>query len=378
MKIETTILTYKGLIFKDSDYTPQTSFSCFQMKTLKTIISLFIIFQIINLKANAQENVRLSQYFQNAQFYNPAFSGVESFLDIKLAHKQNFGAYEFAPKTSLISVSAPFNASPRRSTELYSLRISNPKLYSKLSNGAVQPVKHGIGGVLLNERLDAFSLQTAMITYSFHVSIQDKVNLSIGVSPYYFRSRVDVDMLHLEEDGTNGTREDEVMEKYRTNNLLYNRAGVNTGLLLYSDKFYLGYSAQGAYQKNLSMAAKLDEDNSTSKNKIMHSLMGGYKVDLNESLVFLPGFYINYKENRPLLYSVNTKIAYENKYWGGLAYATSGSLSLIAGMKMNNLINISYSYDYTIKGMSNYMSGSHELIIGFMLVRNGSNRSYMW
>jgi len=106
--------------------------------------------------------------------------------------------------------------------------------------------------------------------------------------------------------------------------------------------------------------------------------MGGLKFDLNEKLEFLPSLYLNYKTDRPLLYSVNTKITVDNKYWGGLAYATNGSLSLIAGMKVNDFINVNYSYDYTIRGMSNYMSGSHELIIGFMLIRNGSNKSYMW
>jgi type IX secretion system PorP/SprF family membrane protein len=350
------------------------------MKRLKLRFFLLILMLtgFIAKESYSQENIRLSQYFQNAQFYNPAFSGIESFLDIKLGHKQNLGAYEYAPKTSFISLSAPFNASTRRATELYSLRISTPSLYSKLTQGVIEPYRHGLGVVLLNENQEAFTQQTAMLSYAFHVSINKKVNLSIGVSPYYYRNQVDVTKIRFKDDGTNGTTRDQVIDKYAASGILYSTVGVNTGILLYAENIYIGYSIHGAYRKNMSLAEDLSEDESLSDNQMTHTIMGGYKVDFTENLQFCPGFYFNIRPERPTLYTINGKLKYENRYWGGLAYSTSGNFSLIAGMKVNETINLSYSYDYTVAGISNYLSGSHELILGFNLVRNGSKRNYMW
>jgi type IX secretion system PorP/SprF family membrane protein len=348
------------------------------MKRQNFTIFILIISALVSLNGYGQENIRLSQYFQNAQFYNPAFSGIESFLDIKLGHKQNLGAYEFAPKTSFISLSAPFNASSRRATELYSLRISTPSLYSKLTKSRVEPYKHGLGAVLLNENQEAFTQQTAMITYAFHVKINKKMNLSVGASPYYYRNQVDVTKIKFRDDGTNGTTRDQVIDKYAANGILYSTVGLNTGILLYSENVYFGYSLHGAYRKNMSLAEDLSEDKSLSDNQMTHTIMGGYRVDLSENLVLCPGFYLNIRPERPTLYTINGKLKYENKYWGGLAYSTSGNFSLIAGMKLNETINVGYSYDYTVAGISNYLSGSHELILGFNLIRNGSKRNYMW
>ena len=321
--------------------------------------------------AKGQEKVKLTQYFQAPQIFNPAFTGVEDFLDVKVGRKQNFGSFDFAPKTTFLSISGALKGADIYDSRLHSLRISTPDLYDQLDRGTGPKIRHGLGGYILTESQGAFSQQRITFSYAAHLTLGENLKLTFAVAPSYFKNTLDADKITLE------TKNDPVYEYYRSNSFFNSSFNLNAGTLLRAQKFYIGYSALQAYSKSLTVK-KSSDDQPDPKAGIIHTLMGGYNFSLGENLEFIPGLMVNYRTSYPVVYNINAKVKYKERFWGGLAYQSSGSLGLIAGLNLNERISFSYCYDYTVKGMSNYMSGSHEFVLGFMLFKSEFSKPTMW
>lgn len=329
---------------------------------------IFLVISIIG--CYSQNHVKLTQFFQSPQLYNPAFTGVEPFLDLKFGRKQNLGAYEFAPKTTFFSVNAPINASPVNRAKAYSLRISRPDLYDKLQKSSFQILNHGIGAFYVNENQNAFTQQRFQLSYALHMGLNDKLKLSVAASPYFFNNRVDLGEIQFE------VNPDPMYAQY--SNIAYTRYGVNFGGLLYSNQFYVGYSVLDIVKSSLSVSENIGEDSTLLKENMGHRFMSGVRFKINGNFDLMPGVLLTVTPSRPIIYNFNAKVRYREQYWAGLSYQTSGTLSLVTGGAINNWLSIGYSYDYTIRGISNYVSGSHELVVGIMLLRNNFSKPYLW
>ena len=58
----------------------------------------------------------------------------------------------------------------------------------------------------------------------------------------------------------------------------------------------------------------------------------------------------------------------------GVSYRVDNAFSGLAGFQVSNGMFLGYSYDYTTNALSDYNSGSHEIILKFYLGK-GSSRS---
>lgn len=337
---------------------------------MRKILLTPIFLIVFTISAFSQNHAKLTQFFQSPQLYNPAFTGIEPFLDLKFGRKQNLGAYEYAPKTTFFSINAPFNASQVNKLKLYSLRISNPDLYNQYKDPSIKILKHGLGAFYVNENQDNFTQQRIQLSYALHLGLGEKLKFSLAASPYFFSNRVDVSSIQFE------VNPDPIYSQYSS--IAYSRFGLNLGGLLYSNAFYLGYSALDVYKSKIAVSEDVTSDSTLVDEKISHRFMSGFIFKMNENFDLMPGLMITYTSDLPLIYNFNAKLRYRDQYWAGLSYQTSGTLSLIAGGTINNWLNVGYSYDHTIAGISNFTSGSHELVVGIMLMGNNFSRPYLW
>ena len=67
---------------------------------------LFIL--IIGARAvSAQQLPQFTQYIFNNYLLNPAVTGIENYVDVKMGHRNQWTGLEGAPVTSYLSVNAP-------------------------------------------------------------------------------------------------------------------------------------------------------------------------------------------------------------------------------------------------------------------------------
>ena len=216
------------------------------------MIRLYFLLLILTLAStvNAQQPFRFTQYFQNTIAINPAVAGSEDFLDVKLGYRQQWTGLDASPQTLYVSAHAPLAA--RAGEFIYrdnSLRISNPNLYSQAESGralsSMNQVRHGVGGYVLNDQQDVFQQTLAFATYAAHFPIGARTRLSVGLSGGLRNTRIDLTRLSGDLVG------DPTFERYQSQDGNVMKLDLNAGLLLYSESYFVGYSATQLLNESL-------------------------------------------------------------------------------------------------------------------------------
>lgn len=190
----------------------------------------------------------------------------------------------------------------------------------------------------------------------------------MGVSGGINSRMIDVNGIDLGDDIS-----DDVLEAYRSQQGRVINLDFNAGFFLYGEKFYVGYSANRLLQNSLYATADV-----SGQQMLNHYGMAGLIVNLNNSVVMLPGVFARYNGIEPVLYDMNLRFKFNNLIWIGASYRNTKTLAGMAGININSFINLNYSYDYSIAQMSNFSSNVHEIVLGFMLFNKKDTSPYLW
>ncbi len=103
------------------------------------------------------------------------------------------------------------------------------------------------------------------------------------------------------------------------------------------------------------------------------SAFGQYNLGLTNELSLLPSAFIktdliDYQLDLTILAELNEKF-YLGGGFRGFNAVSSDAVILILGIKTANRFDIYYSYDFTVSGLKDVTSGSHELIVSYLLGR---------
>lgn len=339
------------------------------LKIMKYVYLTLILYSII-FSARCQDNFYYSQYFQVAPALNPAFTGIDDFLDIKVNYRNQWSGFNDSPSTNYIGAYGNLKKETTQSYREYALRISNPDILDSLSNiksSFKDNLKHAIGGYMIYDRQGPYEQFSANFNYALHIPVSYRTYLSIGVSASIVNNRIDLDKIHLRDDP------DDIY------NELLAQGGKNTyfdlspGFALYNDKWYVSYAASRLFRTAISSDEVLDYDKS-----IDHNVLMGMRFDLSKNTKLLPSVYYKYNNNVNNFWEANVKMMFNEKPWFGVSYRSTSALVFMAGVYINNMINVSYSYDYLLSNINNYINGSHEIHLGLMLNKKDLKSPYLW
>lgn len=338
----------------------------------KTFTLIWLLFTA-PLALLAQQPFQFSQYFQNAVTINPAVAGSEEFLDLKLGYRQQWSGVEGAPETFFVSahgsLSKNQNEFPYQNN---SLRISDPGLYTRLenSNRLGSPLHHGLGGYIANDQQGIFKQLSGFLSYALHIALTNNTTLSLGVSGGINSREINVSGIKLgETEITDPTYEAYLAQQGRLANF-----NMNTGFFLYSEKYFIGYSAARILQNEI----YANVDHISAKQQMVHYGLMGLRVNLNPDLQMVPGLLLSYNGIDPLLYDMNLRFKFNEMVWVGASYRNTQTIAGMAGFSLNNFINLGYSYDYGMANVNDFSSNVHEIMLGFTLFNNKDTTPYMW
>lgn len=338
-------------------------------------IQLMLVLAVLLLTVegvSAQQLFRLTQYFQNPMSINPATTGIEGFMDVKIGYRQQWSGLDGAPETYYISAHAPLRSSGGESNyQNNSLRISNPSLYDRMGSSrgfsTGNSVKHGLGGYITNDTQGIFAQTSGFVSYASHFALGDQLRLSVGVSGGVVNRLIDVSSVSVLEPN------DPTYLAYQNQQGRTTNFDVNAGIFLYSDLFYAGYSAARIFQNRLYTDSEI-----TGQQQLTHFGMLGIRLNLSEALLLVPGAFVGYDGINPLTYDVGARLKLRDLLWFGASYRNTKTMAGMAGISINNTFNISYSYDYGFSGINNFQSGIHEVTLGFELFNQRQVAPYLW
>jgi type IX secretion system PorP/SprF family membrane protein len=322
---------------------------------MKKFLTLVIVLTVGVL--TAQQMPQYSQYLRNQYMINPGAAGVYDFTDVTIAGRMQWVGFDNAPMTTYASVTAPLSSKPK---ERYNPSLRNsggPIKNPEINTGKI---KHAVGGQLIGDQFGAFRKIQFAGTYAIHLPITKSYNLSfgtkIGISNNSFLQDRAV-VANPSSDATYGS--------FVANQASQNFLNIGAGFYFYSDKLFLGVSADQLTRNMVSFGS-----GSANFNPTIHTnITGGIKLNVSDNFTLTPAFLVKYMYPAPPSIEGSIQAEYMEWLWMGVSYRHKDAIVAMAGLNITNKFKFGYSFDYSLSKFNNFTSGGHELVLGIMLGR---------
>jgi type IX secretion system PorP/SprF family membrane protein len=295
-----------------------------------SIIMLILVFRC----AYSQQLPLYSQYLFNGFLLNPAISGTKDYIPVTLTGRLQYIGFEGAPRTYVLSAHSP------------------------ISGGQM-----GLGGSIFRDQIGAVSETGLQIAYSYHIPLNESINMSLGLGVRAYQYVYDESQLsYIEEDPT------------ITNTVISTFVpDADLGVYVYSEKWFLSLSAAQLIQYKVKLGS-VDVSSSNNTNKRHYFVTGGYMLPIGDDIEIEPSLLIKGTATTPLNIDVNVRAIYRKNYWLGLSYRTDKTLITILGIKNQNYL-IGIAYDYSLSDIRSYTTGSFELVLRVVNLGEYTNNS---
>ncbi|UAB80949.1 type IX secretion system membrane protein PorP/SprF [Marixanthomonas sp. SCSIO 43207] len=286
---------------------------------------LFAMIGLVSFKMTAQQESQYTQYMYNTTAINPAYAGSLGTLDVVGTYRDQWIGLDGAPVTQNLGIHAP---------------LRNDRI--------------GLGLNIQNETIGPAKEFNAVANFSYTIRVSPNTKLAFGLG-------AGVNLYDL--DFSKGLMLDP-NDKLLMNNIDQRVTPViGAGTYLYGDKWYLGLSVPDFKTDELYD----DIEQSIAEEEIQYYLMGGYVFDLNPRFKFKPAFLVKYQTDYPFVVDVSANFLYNERFTLGVSYRYEDAVSGLAGIEIFQGFFVGYSYDYTLTDLTNYNSGSHEIVLRFTL-----------
>jgi type IX secretion system PorP/SprF family membrane protein len=183
--------------------------------------------------------------------------------------------------------------------------------------------------------------------------------VSAGAGAMYESTNLDVESLYWGKDVK--PEDDPVYNKLINGANKHGELWTRTGLLVYSDNFYIG----GTYYPWSTSINSSD----LAFNEAFYKagVQAGFSLQLNEDYVVKPSVWALMQVDNAFVIDYNLKFYLEQKAWMGLTYRDIKAGIVSAGFNINEKLSVSYSYEFALGKLRTFGGGSHELILASRL-----------
>ncbi|MFA5555718.1 MAG: type IX secretion system membrane protein PorP/SprF [Flavobacteriaceae bacterium] len=290
------------------------------LKIKKHIVSVSLV--LVALSSYAQQDPQYTQYMYNTNNVNPAYAGSREALSIFGLYRTQWVGLDGAPDTGVFSIHSPVGE------------------------------RVGLGLTFVNDRISISDESTISIDFSYTIPLSDRYKLGFGLKTTAHLLNVDYSKLNLHDQGDIAMSN--INNKFSPN--------IGAGIYLYSDKFYVGFSAPNIIETE---HYNNDDVQSLASERIHSYLISGYVFDLTEGIKFKPAVLAKMVEGSPLQADITGNFLFNEKFVLGVAWRWSEAISGLAGFQINDNWFIGYAYDAETTKLANYNSGSHEIFLRY-------------
>lgn len=305
-----------------------------------------------------QQKPHYTQYLTNQYIINPALTGIENYVDIRLSHRHQWVGIADAPVTTYFTIHKAIGKADARTTPTsFDVPDENPRSRQYWREYTSAEPHHGIGLQIINDRTGPLNRFSAMATYAYHVGISSQTSLSAGIAAGITNIALKTDKLEWEIPVDPAVFGSGILNRFRPD--------INVGLYLYSANYFAGISAQQVYPQEINFT---DGSITTEGKSVPHFFAhAGYRFNLTDEWNFIPSVMGKFMSPVPVQLDLNARWMYKDFLWFGGGYRTDDGFSGHVGMQVAQSITFGYSYDYNFSRLYNYSRGTHEVQIGFLI-----------
>lgn len=350
---------------------------------------LFLLF-LLPAFGYSQQIPLYSQYIWNAYLINPAIGGAENFLDIKAGYRNQWTGLDGAPTSLYLTANMQLGKKVlnREDKDVINreggdasdkggfakvLGYKTPSYPNIPSSYQIKP-HHGVGLQVMVDQVGIFSTLAIYGNYAYHLPLTNKVYASMGTFFGIKQYKIDADEATTDQPG------DQAIGS--TGNLTGITPDAMAGFMVYSEKFYVGLSANQILNINNSLRNKAEKYVSATAELEPHFfLTGGYRFKVGSDFAFVPSTLVRYFPGTDISADLTGKFNYLDLIWAGVSYRAAEAVVMLVGVSYGNKIDIGYSYDMSAsKRNKDIRLVSHEILLGYRMINNTTSGrpSFVW
>ena len=293
---------------------------------MKNIVKLAIIVLLgfSSIKGSyAQQEPQYTQYMFNMMAVNPAYTGTRESLNALVLSRLQWAGLDGAPKSHTFALHTP-----------------------------IKDRKIGLGASVIADNIGPVTNTYFNMNYAHRVSLSEKLTLSLGIKAGIYNYYAGLSSLSVNEI-------DIAFDSDYRKNLQPN---FGTGLYLYSDKYYFGFSVPKLLKSEIYDNTATEVQ---SKLKLHYFVTSGYVFDLNSDFKLKPSFLAKFVNGAPPSVDLTAQAVIKDRVWLGTSYRIGDAIALLFEIQVTPQVIVGYSYDITISEMEHVTNGGHEILISY-------------
>ena len=306
------------------------------MKNIYFVLGMLLLLPVCGF---AQSDTHYTMFMYNKLLYNPAYAGSRNLTSINADYRDQWDGINGAPKTINLTVDGPVG--------------SYMKPFRKVA----------VGVSFAREKVGVESNTDMMAYYAYRIQLEKTV-LSFGLQG-------GAKLYSAQYGNLNPHQLNDPNLALNVKSAMLPNAGA--GVYWSGDNFYAGLSVPSILQNYFDKNEKT-VNNIKAREIRSYYLNGGYVFPVSESISLQPQVIARYAKNAayslPLNCDVNLSAIIQDRLLVGATYRTDKSVEAIIHVQATRNINIGYAYDYMLSGLNGYNGGSHELVVGFDIVKD--------
>ncbi len=326
------------------------------------------------LSGRAQVDYRFAQFQQNPLPVNPAFSGIEDFVDIKLGYRMQWVGFDNAPTSMFLSGNMALKISPGNDFKDRGVRLFEANAYNEKETsdefGYRKGKRQGVSFYMLQNQDGGFSNLATYFSYAYHLRITNQLIWSVGAGVGYEFNKFDPTGISVLNPNN-----DQAYLSYLNNRNQKSNLNLNVGTLIYHKQFFLGYSALNAVSYNIGGSNDFFNE---QVSQFTQTVQVGFRHKWKYGYLITPSLLLRIRNENPIEIIASIRARVHDKIWGGLQYSYRGAVSISAGTYITKNIGFNYAYEFPTSQLNRNTSGSHELIMAFKLNNKNYSRAYLW
>ncbi len=329
-----------------------------QLKMKKVIKNLSFIGMTLILASQifAQQESQFANYIHNPYIFNPAAGGMMDLIQVDLGYRNQFTGTDGNPSTVYLSGHAQVGS---KNQGIGEFNLNKDNVY-QTPERTIGSLKHIVGGKFSRDGIGPFQKTSLYGSYAVHMPLVKSLNIGVGLSAGWSNFQIDQNKIILHDDN------DQIYNQFSTNLSKQNNLDIQTGLVLYNDKFFFGLS--GTQLLNSTVNIEQIETGNTLNRHLF--LISSYRFGITDKMDLEPFVFIKAAQKSPTSFDLGVRMKYNKSIWGGIQYRRGNAFVISAGLNVLKNFNVSYAFEYGTKSTRIGNAGSHELQLGFLIGKN--------
>lgn len=290
-------------------------------------------------KAGAQQNAQYSQYIFNHFGHHPSLAGWRECLEFRIGYRMQWVNFPGAPRTAFANF--------------------NTMLNRKRGKGFLR-TRHGIGANVESDQMGPFGITRLYVAYAYHVPLNRKYKLSMGLYAGIQQYKIDVSQITLED-----YRDQAITGK--SNVIVY--PDVWPSMFLYSNDFYVGVTLR---QMLLNKIKKITLDS-----RLRHhlTLTCGKRFRASRDIDMIPSICLKWASVSAPALDINVMFDFSNRFMLGASWRNTDALVAMARLNIGRSFTMGYAFDFTTSKIKLASSNTHELVLGMNVCKRDNRNS---